>query len=120
MKNQFLKGFLNLPSRDHCVNNDNKFGLAELQNIRACQQYIVCGGYYLSIYQRMICLKGAISYQGSLKQIARKKIVSNKPTLHVTVFIHYIIWEIRDQHLERRESCIWLSLFTLLQSDKKL
>ena len=66
LKNRFLTWFLNFPSHDPCVNNDIKYGLAGLQNIRAWQQYIVCRGYYFSICQRVICLKRIISYQGSL------------------------------------------------------
>ena len=63
-----MKGFFNFLSRDHCVNNDDNFGPARLQNISSCQRYIVCGGYYLGICQKIIYLEGTISYQGSLKQ----------------------------------------------------
>ena len=67
MKNQFLKGFVNFPSCDPYVNNVIKFVLAGLQNIRACQQYIVCWRYYLSICQRIICLKGTYFLSRILK-----------------------------------------------------
>ena len=69
MNNLFLKGFVNFPSCDPHVNNVVKFVLVGLQSIRACQQYIVCRGYYLSICEKIICLKGVISYQGSLMRL---------------------------------------------------
>ena len=65
-ENRFLKGFFNFLSCDTCVNNDKEMRTTGLPNIWAFKQYMVYGGSYLSICQRIFTLNGVISYQGTL------------------------------------------------------
>ena len=89
-ENRFLKELFNFLSRDTCVNNDKEMRTIGLPNIWAFKQYIVYGGSYLSICQRIFTLNGAISYQRTLIK-SRREIKSGYATLFTWRFIEFQI-----------------------------